>query len=74
MNALGFEMDDNDRTVTKHLIDSKEDYSHLANEGLSDIEKIANFIVDLYEPTKDEITHTYLINGKPLEDDTLNDI
>lgn len=74
MNALGFELDDNDRETAKMLIESKEDYSSLANEGLSDIEKLANFIVDVYEPTKDDITHTYLINGKPLEDDTLNDI
>ena len=74
MNSLGYELDDNDRNVVKQLIESKEDYSHLANEGLSEIKQLANFIVDSYSPTRDAINKYKYINGKRMSDSTVNDI
>lgn len=74
MNALGFELDDQDRNTVQTLIDSKEDYSHLANEGVSEIKQLANFIVDSYNPTRDAINKYKYINGKRMSDSTVNDI
>lgn len=74
MNALGYDLDDQDRATVQTLIDSKEDYSHLANEDLTDIEKIGNFIVDLYNPTRDAINKYKYINDKRMTDSTVDDI
>ena len=73
-DANGIEVDDIDKELIQRLIDSKIDYSHLANEELTDIEKLANFIVDCYDPSVDELTHTYFINGKRMTDSVVNDI
>lgn len=74
MNALGFELDDNDRNTVQQLIDSKEDYSHLANEGVSEIKQLANFVKDTFNPTLDELTLFRFINGKRLSDAMVHDI
>lgn len=74
MNALGFELDDNDRNTVQQLIDSKEDYSSLANEGVSEIKQLANFVKDTFNPTLDELTLFRFINGKRLSDAMVHDI
>ena len=68
------EANDEDLNLIDRLINTNKDYSYLANEELTEIEQLANFIVDRYDPSVDEITHTYFINGKRMTDSIVNDI
>lgn len=64
-----------DKTLIGKLINSNKDFSKLANQDKSEIEQVADFIVDYYSPVKDEITNTtYILNKKRLTDGDVNDI
>lgn len=65
---------DDDKELIKKLIDSKTDFSKLANSDLTEIEQLANFIVDAFNPSYDEIVQTKYINSKRLEDRDIEDI
>lgn len=70
----GVEATDEERALVTRLINDKTDYSKLANDDLTEIEQLANFIVDAYEPTKDEITHTKYVLGKIYDDEAFDNI
>lgn len=72
--ANGINADEEDKELIQKLIDSKVDYSVLANEELTEIEILANFIVDSYKPTRDAINKYKYINGKRMSDSTVDDI
>lgn len=72
--TLGYTVTSEDEELIKKLIDSNEDYSNIINEDLSDIEILGNFIRDVYEPSKDEITKYKYVNGKRLNDSLVDDI
>ena len=63
-----------EKALIEQLINDKTDYSKNANSELTEIEQLANFIVDAYEPTIDEITHTKYVNGKIMQDSNVDDI
>lgn len=67
-------LNDGDKELVNELITSTVDFSKEAQEGLSDIKKVLNFIVDAYNPTYDEIKKEYYVNGVKREDRTANDI
>lgn len=70
--AHGF---DPDEDLVKRLIDSKEDYSRIANEDVSEIQQIENFIVQTYTPTIDIISkNQYVLGDKKMTDFEKNDI
>lgn len=68
------EATEEEKDLIKRLIDSKTDYAKLANDDLTEIEQLANFIVDAYEPKIDEITHVKYVNGVRMEDSHVDDI
>lgn len=72
--ANNIQADEEDRLLIKKLIDSKTDFSKLANQDVTEIEQLSNFIVDVFEPTKDEITHAKYVNGKIYEDEDFSNI
>lgn len=74
LNVLGVETNQSDRELIQTLIDSKTDFSKLANADLTEIEQMANFIVDAFNPSIDEITHTKYINGRRMEKRDVEDI
>lgn len=66
---------DSDRALINELIISPVDYSHLANEGISEIEQMQSFILDNYSPSVDMITNiTYINENVHLTDTETNDI
>ena len=74
MEVLGYEINEKDKEQIKVLLDSKEDFSNVVNEELSEIEQVGNFIRDVYIPTKDEITKYKYINGVRMSDSVVDDI
>ena len=74
--ALGEEpMNEKEEAFAKKLIESKEDFSKEANENVPEIQQLENFIVDSYEPKRDEITDVvYIKNNVRLTDNEMNDI
>src|SRR5690606_35569423 len=69
--ALGVEPDEQ---LINTLINSKEDFSKLAESELTDIERLQKFIVDSFEPEIDEITHIKYVNSRIMEDTQVEDI
>lgn len=63
-----------DLALIDALIKSPIDFSRKANESLTEIEQLANFIVDSFNPTEDAISLRRYINGKPQDRDSFNDI
>ena len=71
----GDDLNDAELELTKDLINSKEDYSGLANEDKSDIEVLIEFIISMYNPYRCEISENlYLEDGRYIDDLVLNDI
>ena len=68
------EANDEDLNLIDRLINTNKDYSYLANEELTEIEQLANFIVDSYNPSRDAINKYKFINGKRMNDSTVDDI
>lgn len=67
----GYDIDENDRKVIQELIDSKIDYSKLANAELTEIEILENFIIQMYEPKYNEIDQNLYINESTLVNDKI---
>src|SRR5699024_364095 len=65
---------EDDEKLINELIKSNIDYSKNANEELSEIEQLANFIVDAFSPKMDEITRFKYVNGHVMEDTHVDDI
>lgn len=61
--ANGITATDDDKELIKQLITSPIDFSKNANDGVTQIEQVINFIVDSYDPTRDVLTQTVYING-----------
>ena len=73
--ANGIEVTQSDRDLISELILSPNDYSNLANEGVSEIEQLQTFILDTYNPSVDTITNiTYIQDTIHLTDTEINDI
>lgn len=72
--ANNIKTDKEDEALINELIKSNKDYSKNANQELSDIEQLANFIVDAFDPKMDEITRFKYVKGTVLEDTHINDI
>ncbi|AXF52620.1 MAG: virulence-associated protein E [Caudoviricetes sp.] len=72
--VTGTEATEEERSLINRLINDKTDYTKLANDDLTEIEQLGKFVVDMYNPTKDEITQTKYINKTVLTDELLNDI
>lgn len=72
--VTGTEANEEERTLIAKLINDKTDYTKLANDELTEIEQLANFIVDAYNPEYDEIINKKLINGKIMDDTNIDDI
>lgn len=68
------EPNEDDLKLIEALISSPIDFSRRANESLTEIEQLGNFIVDTFSPTEDEITHIRYINGQRQKRDHFNDI
>lgn len=61
--------------LTDKLIESKEDFSKLANEGRTDIEVLMSFINDMFNPYRCTISgNIYLENGTYVDDKIINNI
>lgn len=67
----GFSIEENDKEVIQQLIDSKVDYSKLANEELKEIEILENFILQRFEPYYNSINKEAYINKNEQLDDFL---
>ena len=65
---------EDDEKLINELIKSNIDYSKNANEELSEIEQLANFIVDAFSPKMDEITRFKYVNDHVMEDTHVDDI
>lgn len=69
------QLNQEEQVLAQNIINSKEDFSKLANEDVSQIELIEQFILQNYEPKLDEITNITYIKGKTrLSDAEVNDI
>lgn len=65
---------DADRDMIEFLIQSKNDYSKIANADVTDIEQVQSFILNTYSPYYDEISNYIYVNDSVLEEKELNDI
>lgn len=65
---------DEDYKLIDALIASNRDFSKDANEDISEIEQLQNFIIDTFNPILDAISKTVSINGKRMGDREINDI
>lgn len=65
---------DADRDLIEFLIQSKNDYSKIANADVTEIEQVERFIIDTYNPFYDEISKYIYVNDKVMEEKELNDI
>jgi hypothetical protein len=66
---------DPDRILIEELIISTKDYSKEANDGISEIEQLQQFVIDTYSPVFDVITNMIFVNGdERLGSKELNDI
>lgn len=64
-----------DQDLIQLLIDSPADYSKQANDGVTEIEQLQEFIVDSFSPSIDLITNITYINGNThLTDTEVNDV
>lgn len=71
VSTQGYEVEENDHKVIKQLIESKIDYSKLANEELKEIEILENFILQRYEPKYNAIDQNLYINDNTLVNDAV---
>lgn len=69
VEKLGYNVEESDQAIIQQLIESKTDYSKLANSELKEIEILENFILQRYEPRYNEINQNLYIN----EDTVVND-
>lgn len=67
----GFSIEENDKEVIQQLIDSKVDYSKLANGELKEIEILENFILQRFEPYYNSINKEAYVNENEQLDDFL---
>lgn len=67
----GYSIEESDKEVIQQLIDSKTDYSKLANAELKEIEVLENFILQRYEPKYNEIDQNLYINDETLVNDSI---
>lgn len=76
LKVLGVETNERDLQLIETLIKDKTDYSASANEEVSEIEQIEQFIIDAFDPQYDQISHKiYLKNRTILMTDVeINDI
>lgn len=75
VSTQGHEIEEIDHEVIKQLIESKIDYSRLANEELKEIEILENFILQRYEPYYNSINkEIYIDNEERLDDSVFSDI
>lgn len=71
VEKLGHEVTKEDEDVIQKLIDSKIDYSKLANAELKEIEVLENFILQRFEPKYNEIDQNLYINEDTLVNDRI---
>lgn len=71
LRTNGFNVTEDDEDVIQLLIDSKVDYSKLANAELKEIEVLENFILQRYEPQYNEIDQNLYANENTLVDDRI---
>lgn len=62
VETQGHEITVEDEVIIQHLIDSKVDYSRLANAELKEIEILENFILQRFEPKYNEINQQLYVN------------
>lgn len=76
LNAIGeAPLTPNESEFAQKLIDSSIDLSNEANQDVSEIEQIEQFILNTFEPKRDEITDViYIDKNKRLTDNEVNDI
>lgn len=55
-----------DKKLIAQLIHSNSDFSKNANDGVTQIDQLINFIIDSYDPTRDVLTQTVYINGNKI--------
>lgn len=67
----GFEVEESDQKVIQQLIESKVDYSRLANDELKEIEVLENFILQRFDPKYNEINQNLYINDTTLVNDAV---
>lgn len=67
----GYSIEESDKEAIQQLIDSKVDYSKLANAELKEIEVLENFILQRYEPKYNEIDQNLYINDETLVNDSI---
>jgi hypothetical protein len=69
------QLNEEEKKLAQSIIDSKEDFSKVANEDRSEIELLEEFIITNYEPKLDLITNINYIKGNQrLTDAEVNDI
>lgn len=71
IDKFGHTVEESDHKVINQLIESKIDYSKLANEELKEIEILENFILQRYEPKYNAIDQNLYINENILVDDSV---
>lgn len=71
VRTQGHNIEEKDHEVIQQLIDSKIDYSKLANAELKEIEVLENFILQRYEPMYNEIDQNLYVNEFTLVDDRI---
>lgn len=71
LRTNGFNVTEEDEIIIQKLIDSKVDYSKLANAELKEIEILENFILQRYEPQYNEIDQNLYINENTLVNDSV---
>ena len=71
VEKLGYSIEETDEKIIQQLIESKTDYSRLANAELKEIEVLENFIMQRYEPKYNEIDQNLYINEDTLVDDSI---
>lgn len=75
VEKLGYNIEDSDKEIIQQLIDSKIDYSKLANAELKEIEILENFILQRFEPYYNSINKECYVNeNEQLDDDVFSDI
>lgn len=71
----GYSIEESDKEVIQQLIDSKTDYSKLANAELKEIEVLENFILQRYEPYYNSINKEVYVNeNEQLDNNMFSDI
>lgn len=76
LSSLGeHEIDESEEDLISRLIEDKEDYSTLANENMSEVDILINFIISMYNPYRCEISdNIHLEDGTYMDDRIIKDV